>query len=58
MARPIEPLPTLMGQDAVNFLREKERIENLDPNGKEAKERNSFLDKCVKVYNKTRPINL
>jgi hypothetical protein len=58
MARPIESLPTLKGQDAIDFLREKERIEKLDPRSKEAKARNAFLDRCVDIYNKTRPVNL
>jgi hypothetical protein len=58
MARPIESLPTLTGQDAINFLREKERIENLDPKSKEARDRNAFFDECVEFYKKTRPVNL
>jgi hypothetical protein len=57
MARPILPTPTLRGKDAIRFLKEKERVENLDPNSKEAKERNAFLDHCVKVYNETKPVN-
>jgi hypothetical protein len=51
-------LPTLTGQDAINFLREKERIENLDPKSKEARDRSAFFDECVEFYKKTRPVNL
>jgi len=56
MASQIAPTPTLTGEDAKRFLKEKDRIEKLDPQSIEAKERNRFLNECVKVYNKTRPI--
>ncbi len=52
MARPIEPTPPLEGKAALNFLEEKERIENLKPGDpeykelkKRAKERKGLLKK-------------
>lgn len=57
MARPIEPTPVLRGKDAERFLREKERIENLDPSCPEAKKRAAFFDECVALYKKHKPVN-
>ena len=54
MARPIAPTPTLTGKDAVRFLKEKERIENLDPNSREAKAREKFFNECIALYEKTK----
>ena len=58
MATPILPTPTLRGKDAERFLKEKARIENLDPNSEEAKEREAYFKHCIEVYKKTKPVNL
>ena len=50
MARPIEPIPTLRGKDALNFLKEKERIESLKPSDKEYRDREKLFTKCVELY--------
>ena len=47
MARPLEPIPVLKGDDAVNFLREKVRIESLKPSDEEYVKREEFFNKCV-----------
>ena len=58
MARPIAPTPVLKGRDAVRFLKEKERIENLDPDSPEAKQREAFFNECIELYNRTKPKNV
>jgi hypothetical protein len=50
MARPLEFTPVLSGKDAERFLAEKERIENLDPNSREAEKRRAFFRKCRASY--------
>jgi hypothetical protein len=47
MAKPIEPTPKLEGNDALNFLKEKERIESLKPSDREYKERQKFFKECI-----------
>jgi hypothetical protein len=58
MARPIAPTPVLKGKDAERFLKEKERIENLDPSSHEAKQRAAFFKECIELYKKTKPKNV
>jgi len=58
MARPIAPTPVLKGKDAERFLKEKERIENLDPDSPEAKQREAFFKECIELYNRTKPKNV
>jgi hypothetical protein len=48
----------LTGKNAERFLKEKERIENLDPKSKEARQREAFFKECVEIYNKTKPKNV
>lgn len=55
MARPIEPTPALTGRDAERFLKEKERIESLDPGSREAREREAFFRKCEATYARFKP---
>lgn len=54
MARPLESIPTLKGNDALKFLKEKERIESLKPSDEESKDRAKFFDKCIGIYNKVK----
>lgn len=54
MARPIEPTPILKGNDALNFLKEKERIESLKPSDKEYQDREKLFDRCIKIYKKVK----
>jgi len=55
MARPIAPTPTLSGKDAERFLKEKNRIENLDPDSPEAKKREAFFNDCIRIAKKFKP---
>jgi hypothetical protein len=55
MARPIAPTPTLTGKDAERFLKEKERIDNLDPDCEEAKQREAFFNECIRIAKKFTP---
>jgi len=50
MARPIEPTPVLEGDDALRFLKEKERIESLKPTDPEAIKRHRFFEECERTY--------
>ena len=54
MARPIEPTPTLKGNDALNFLKEKERIESLKPSDKEYQDREKLFDRCIEIYKRVK----
>ncbi len=53
MARLIEPTPVLEGDEALRFLKEKERVESLKPNDPEYESRKKFFNECrelVKRY--------
>lgn len=50
MAKPIEPTPTLEGDDALRFLKEKERIESLKLTDPEAIKRHRFFEGCKTAY--------
>lgn len=54
MAKPLEPLPVLKGRDALNFLREKDRIESLKPSDKEYRDREKFFARCRDVFSKVK----
>ncbi len=54
MAKPLEPIPTLKGRDALNFLREKDRIESLKPSDREYRDREKFFNRCVELYRKVK----
>jgi len=56
MARPLEPIPVLKGNDAVNFLREKARIESLKPTDEEYVRREEFFNKCVERGSRIRVV--
>lgn len=58
MARPIEPTPTLEGEDAIRFLKEKERIDNLKSTDPEYIKRKEFFRECREIARKFRPVNL
>jgi len=50
MAKPIEPTPILTGKDAVRFLKEKERIENLSPKSEEYGTLVSLGKACMELF--------
>jgi len=50
MAKPIEPTPILKGADAVRFVREKERMEKLNPKSEEHRRLVSLGKECLKLY--------
>jgi len=52
MARPIEPTPPLEGDEALRFLEEKERIENLKPGDTEYEERKKFFKELDELFDK------
>lgn len=54
MAKPLESIPTLKGKDALNFLKEKERIESLKPSDKEYMDREKFFASCIRLYKRVK----
>ncbi len=52
MARPIAPTPKLSGEDAERFLKEKDRIDNLESKSPEARKREAFFDECTRIAKK------
>ncbi|MFZ2455066.1 MAG: hypothetical protein WAX07_01115 [Candidatus Altiarchaeia archaeon] len=55
MARPIAPTPVLTGKDAERFLKEKDRIDNLDPNNSEGRKREAFFNECIEIARRFTP---
>jgi len=49
MARPLELIEKLEGEDAMRFLDEMERIESLKPGDPEYEKREKFFEKCIKA---------
>ena len=56
MARPLEPIPVLKGEDALNFLKEKARIESLRPADEEYVRRVEFFSKCMEQTGKIKVV--
>ncbi|MFZ2455065.1 MAG: hypothetical protein WAX07_01110 [Candidatus Altiarchaeia archaeon] len=55
MAHPIASTPALTGKDAIRFLKEKDRIDNLDPNSSEGRKREAFFNECIEIARRFTP---
>ena len=49
---PMHLIEKIYGQDAINFLREKERIESLKPDDPEYRERKKYFQECREIAEK------
>lgn len=52
MDKPIKLVDKIYGRDAINFLREKERIESLKPDDPEYRERKEYFRECREIAGK------